>query len=178
MAVTSGTKNRSVRGSAGALQQLLVRCPTCSNGMQGIQVPHEIGWAHMNLKPSKVQVKQHSDGSYHCTITDLGSSISIYMYWLKYCTCGHTVFGLILHIASGLIISNVAAMTDVVSHFCHVAGHICDSVSWCYCCSSGIRLPVAIGHCVSLCVTVCHCVSLCVTSTCIRNSYHSTLRLL
>ena len=34
---------------------------------------HDCGWAHMNLKPSKVQVKVNADGIYHCTIVDLAA---------------------------------------------------------------------------------------------------------
>ena len=32
---------------------------------------HDCDWGHMNLKPSKVQVKMGADGAYHCTIVDL-----------------------------------------------------------------------------------------------------------
>lgn len=44
--------------------------------LQGLKVLHDCGWAHMDLKPSKVQVRMGSDGATpHCTIVDLGASV-------------------------------------------------------------------------------------------------------
>ncbi|KAL3146806.1 Chk1 protein kinase [Trebouxia sp. C0009 RCD-2024] len=43
--------------------------------LQGLKVLHDCGWGHMNLKPSKVQVRVNTDGTYHCTIVDLAASM-------------------------------------------------------------------------------------------------------
>ena len=45
---------------------------------QGMHVLHGCGWAHVNLKPSKVQIKKAENSpKLHCTVVDLGCSIGV-----------------------------------------------------------------------------------------------------
>lgn len=62
--------------SPSLLVQALGDLLTAARLMQGLKVLHDCGWAHMDLKPSKVQVRMGSDGATpHCTIVDLGASV-------------------------------------------------------------------------------------------------------
>jgi len=40
-----------------------------------VAVLHGCGWAHVNLKWTKLLFKRLLDGTIHCTITDLGSAL-------------------------------------------------------------------------------------------------------
>lgn len=71
---------------------------------QGLKVLHDCGWGHMNLKPSKVQVRVDADGTHHCTIVDLlplwvGFQNPSPCYWLTFVLCRVTqLMGAILKV--------------------------------------------------------------------------------
>lgn len=59
---------------------------------------HDCGWAHMNLKPSKVQVRLGADGAYHCTIVDLAACMGMLPFSIPLLVVGIKVGSSVAHI--------------------------------------------------------------------------------